>query len=166
VDREQKSDLETYNKALDGLASSEKKTEAKDLELNGRAGTAVSFDKGRYCVQLDDAKVEGNLYSESKIMPVNQAPYQTSPEPTAEASTPDKMAPHPFAEKDVASAKGKWSHCLSRAPTPNFVVSTADVQGLVYADHMEDVPTSQPTACGMLDQVCSVTSFSFLLKII
>jgi hypothetical protein len=149
VKREQKSDLETYNKALAGLASPEKKTEAKDL--NGRTGTAVSLDKGRYSVELDDAKEEG----ESKIMPVNQAPYQTSPEPTAESSTPDKMAQ----EKDLAPAKGKRSHCLSRAPTPKTT------EGLVYTDHITDVPTSQPTDYGILDQVCSVAlDFLFYLR--
>ena len=129
-------------------------------ELNGRTGTAVSFDKGRYSVELDDAKEEG----ESNIMPVNQAPYQTFPEPTAESSTPDKMAQ----EKDLAPAKGKRSHGLSRAPTPKLVeVSspTADVQGLVYEDNIEDVPTSQPTDYGILDQVCSVAlDFLFYLR--
>jgi hypothetical protein len=30
------------------------------------------------------------------------------------------------------------------------------VQGLVYTDNIEDVPTSQPTDDGILDQVCSV----------
>jgi hypothetical protein len=132
-------------------------------ELNDKRTTPILQDACRIAkpqkpqpvLVPHDAKEEGKLDSEDKIMPGNQAPYRTSPEPPAKTSPPDKMAQ----DKDVAPAKGKRSHGLSRAPTPKLVeVSspTADVQGLVYTDNIEDVPTSQPTDDGILDQVCSV----------
>jgi len=129
-------------------------------ELNDKRTTPILQDACRIAkpqpvLATHDAKGEGKLDSESKIMPVNQAPYRTSPEPPAKTSPPDKMTQ----DKDVAPAKGKRSHGLSRAPTPKLVeVSspTADVQGLVYKDNIEDVPTSQPTDNGILDQVCSL----------
>jgi hypothetical protein len=132
-------------------------------ELNDKGTTPILQDACRIAkpqkpqpvLVPHDAKEEDKLDSEDKIVSVNQAPYRTSAEPPAKTSPPDKMAQ----DMDVAPAKGKRSHGLSRAPTPKLVeVSspTADVQGLVYNDHIEDVSTSQPTHDGILDQVCSL----------
>ena len=125
-------------------------------ELNDQTTTPILQDACRIAkpqpvLGTYDAKEEGKFESDPKIMPVNEAPCRTSPK----ASTPDKMAQ----DKDVAPAKGKRSHWLSRAPTPKLVeVSspTADVQGLMNEDNIEDVTTAQPADYGILDQVCSV----------
>ena len=132
-------------------------------ELNDKGTTPILQDACRIAkpqkpqpvLVPHDAKEEGKLDSESKTMSVNQAPFRTSPETPAKGSPPDtEMAQ----DKDVAPAKGKRSHGLSHDPTPKLVeVSspTADVQGLVYKDKIEDAPISQPTDDGLLDQVCS-----------
>ena len=144
--------LEHWQHDLEELADHE---DVWFKELNDKRTTPILQDACRIAkpqpvLGTYDAKEEGKFESESKIMSVNQAPCRTCPK----ASTPDKMAQ----DKDVVPAKGKRSHCLSRAPTPNLVeVSspTADVQGLVDEDHI-DVTTAQPTDYGILDQVCSV----------
>ncbi len=123
-------------------------------ELNDQTTTPILQDACRIAkpqpvLGTYDAKEEGKFESDPKIMSVNEAPCRTSPK----ASTPDKMAQ----DKDVAPAKGKRSHWLSRAPTPKLVeVSspTADVQGLMNEDNIEDVTTAQPADYGILDQVC------------